>query len=234
MRSYRIEVGHQHGVKPGNIVGAIANEANIESKHIGRIEIYDDFSVLDLPADLPKDVMQHLKAVWVAGQQLKIRPDDHGEPVAEVPAARPKRPAKAAELPPPDVVEAVAPAKPKKDKRSDKDNAKSKFAVQSYRIEVGRQHNVTASAIVAAIAEQAHLEAKHVGRIDIHDNYSVLDLPEGMPMRIMEALKSARLAGQRLNISHVGAGLINTDPPAHPAKNDKAGKPGKKPAPRGR
>src|SRR5205807_741322 len=61
MQSYRIEVGHDHGVKPGNIVGAIANEANIDSKNIGRIEIYDDFSVLDLPADLPKEVLQHLK-----------------------------------------------------------------------------------------------------------------------------------------------------------------------------
>ena len=45
MRTYRIAVGHQHGVKPGNIVGAIANEANIESRFIGRIDIYDDYSI---------------------------------------------------------------------------------------------------------------------------------------------------------------------------------------------
>ncbi|RJG15468.1 DEAD/DEAH box helicase [Massilia cavernae] len=75
MGTFRIEVGHSHGVKPGNIVGAIANEANIESKYIGRIEIYDDFSTLDLPADLPPDVMDHLKKVWVAGQQLNITRD---------------------------------------------------------------------------------------------------------------------------------------------------------------
>ncbi|NYS35958.1 DbpA RNA binding domain-containing protein, partial [Streptococcus danieliae] len=43
MQTFRIEVGHQHGVKPGNIVGAIANEAGIDSKNIGRIEIYDDY-----------------------------------------------------------------------------------------------------------------------------------------------------------------------------------------------
>ncbi|HEX8957215.1 MAG TPA: DEAD/DEAH box helicase, partial [Burkholderiaceae bacterium] len=49
MQTFRIEVGHMHGVKPGNIVGAIANEANLDSKYIGRIEIYDDFSTLDLP-----------------------------------------------------------------------------------------------------------------------------------------------------------------------------------------
>jgi ATP-dependent RNA helicase DeaD len=75
MATYRIEVGHAHGVKPGNIVGAIANEAGIESRYIGRIEIYDDHSTLDLPADLPPDLVEHLKKVWVAGQQLNITRD---------------------------------------------------------------------------------------------------------------------------------------------------------------
>jgi ATP-dependent RNA helicase DeaD len=75
MGTYRIEVGHAHGVKPGNIVGAIANEAGIDSKFIGRIEIYDDYSTLDLPADMPPDVVDHLKTVWVAGQQLNITRD---------------------------------------------------------------------------------------------------------------------------------------------------------------
>jgi ATP-dependent RNA helicase DeaD len=75
MGTFRIEVGHAHGVKPGNIVGAIANEAGIESKYIGRIEIYDDYSTLDLPADMPPDLLDHLKKVWVAGQQLNITRD---------------------------------------------------------------------------------------------------------------------------------------------------------------
>jgi ATP-dependent RNA helicase DeaD len=75
MGTFRIEVGHAHGVKPGNIVGAIANEAGIESKYIGRIEIYDDYSTLDLPADMPPDLIDHLKTVWVAGQQLNITRD---------------------------------------------------------------------------------------------------------------------------------------------------------------
>lgn len=75
MATYRIEVGHVNGVKPGNIVGAIANEAGIDAKHIGRIEIYDDFTMLDLPADLPNDLLDHLKDVWVAGQQLCITRD---------------------------------------------------------------------------------------------------------------------------------------------------------------
>ncbi|UVW28061.1 DEAD/DEAH box helicase [Massilia sp. H6] len=85
MATFRIEVGHQHGVKPGNIVGAIANEANIPSKYIGRIEIYDDFSTLDLPDDMPPDLVSHLKTVWVAGQQLNITRD------GETPAAPSER-----------------------------------------------------------------------------------------------------------------------------------------------
>jgi ATP-dependent RNA helicase DeaD len=67
-------VGHDHQVKPGNIVGAIANEADIESKYIGRINIFDDYSTVDLPEGMPKELLYTLKKVWVAGQQLKISP----------------------------------------------------------------------------------------------------------------------------------------------------------------
>ncbi|MBC7452737.1 MAG: DEAD/DEAH box helicase [Massilia sp.] len=92
MGTFRIEVGHAHGVKPGNIVGAIANEAGIESKYIGRIEIYDDYSTLDLPADMPPDLIDHLKTVWVAGQQLNITRDGETPAVkkAGAPFAGPK------------------------------------------------------------------------------------------------------------------------------------------------
>jgi len=72
MERYRIEVGHAHGVKPANIVGAIANEAGLESRYIGRIDIQDDYSVLDLPEGMPDDTLTHLKKVWVSGQQLRI------------------------------------------------------------------------------------------------------------------------------------------------------------------
>jgi len=74
MKRFRLEVGHDHKVKPGNIVGAIANEADIDSKHIGRIEIHDDHSLVDLPDGMPKEVMNTLKKAWVSGQQLKISP----------------------------------------------------------------------------------------------------------------------------------------------------------------
>ena len=70
--TYRIEVGHDHDVQPGNIVGAIANEAGLDSKNIGRIDIHDDSSLIDLPEGMPKEVFTDLKKTWVAGQKLNI------------------------------------------------------------------------------------------------------------------------------------------------------------------
>ena len=87
METFRIEVGHQHGVKPANIVGAIANEAGLESRFIGRIDIHNDFSVLDLPQDMPQDVLTHLKKVWVSGQQLNMRRVEPGEDISQAPRA---------------------------------------------------------------------------------------------------------------------------------------------------
>ncbi|MEQ9463655.1 MAG: DEAD/DEAH box helicase [Haliea sp.] len=72
MERFRIEVGHDHGVKPGNIVGAIANEADIDSEHIGRIVIHDDHSTVDLPEGMPPEIFDHLRGVWVSGQRLNI------------------------------------------------------------------------------------------------------------------------------------------------------------------
>ena len=72
MVRYRIAVGRNHKVKPGNIVGAIANEAGLDSKHIGNISIQDDHSIVDLPEGMPKDIFDILRHTWVSGQKLKI------------------------------------------------------------------------------------------------------------------------------------------------------------------
>ncbi len=72
MERYRLEVGHEHKVKPGNIVGAIANEAGIESKHIGRINIFEEYSVVDLPEGMPKEILQHLRNTYVAGRKIHL------------------------------------------------------------------------------------------------------------------------------------------------------------------
>ena len=82
MTRYRIEVGHSHEVKPGNIVGAIANEGNIDSQFIGRIQIMDDHSFVDLPQGLSKDVIEKLRKARVAAQKLNL------SPATDKPAAR--------------------------------------------------------------------------------------------------------------------------------------------------
>jgi len=69
---FRIEVGYTHGVKPGNIVGAISNEAGLDGKYIGRIELYEDHSTVDLPEGMPREVLQVLKKAWVSGHQMRI------------------------------------------------------------------------------------------------------------------------------------------------------------------
>ncbi len=78
MASYRIEVGREHGVEPKHIVGAIANEAGLESKYIGHIKLFDTFSIVDLPEGIPADIFQHLKKIRVCGQIMDIKPDTGG------------------------------------------------------------------------------------------------------------------------------------------------------------
>lgn len=72
LERFRIEVGHTHEVKAANIVGAIANETGLDSQHIGRINILDEYTLIDLPQGMPKDIFNEMKKVWVSGQQLKI------------------------------------------------------------------------------------------------------------------------------------------------------------------
>jgi len=74
MSTYRIEVGRDHGVGPGNIVGAITNEADLNNSCIGKIRLHARFSTIDLPSDLSDDVLEHLQEVRVSGQALRISP----------------------------------------------------------------------------------------------------------------------------------------------------------------
>ena len=88
MERYRIEIGHADGVTPANIVGAIANEAGIDGKHIGGIAIEDAYSMVDLPVGMPREIYRHLKKVWICGKQLRI--SRLGEAPEALPEKRPK------------------------------------------------------------------------------------------------------------------------------------------------
>ena len=89
---FRIEVGKEHEVSANNIVGAIANEAGLDSQYIGRILIHDKYSTVDLPEGMPRDIFRALKKVWVSGRQLNIT--RMGEKKKAPSPSRKKRPAK--------------------------------------------------------------------------------------------------------------------------------------------
>ena len=75
LRSYRLEVGEYHGVQKGDIVGAIANEVGLDPRNMGKIRMFKDHTFIDLPKDMPREILEALKTVWVQGHQLNISVD---------------------------------------------------------------------------------------------------------------------------------------------------------------
>ncbi|MGV8897423.1 MAG: DEAD/DEAH box helicase [Rhodoglobus sp.] len=78
MSPYRIEVGKRHRVEPRQIVGALANEGGLSRDDFGHIQIRPDFSIVELPADLPSHVLGKLKDTRISGKLIEIRPDTRG------------------------------------------------------------------------------------------------------------------------------------------------------------
>lgn len=96
MTRFMVSVGYDDGLKPGNLVGAVANEGDLESKFIGHIEIFEQFAVIDLPAGMPTGTMSTLKKARVCGKILNLRPYKESEASKESSAApardaRPRR-----------------------------------------------------------------------------------------------------------------------------------------------
>jgi ATP-dependent RNA helicase DeaD len=78
--TFRIEVGYVHGVKPGNIVGAIANVAGLEGRQIGHVDIREDHTFVGLPRGMPDAIMRELSKTRVAGRMLQISTVSHVPP----------------------------------------------------------------------------------------------------------------------------------------------------------
>ncbi|MGM0629601.1 MAG: DbpA RNA binding domain-containing protein, partial [Pseudomonadota bacterium] len=74
--TYKIQVGREHGARPGDIVGAIANEASMDSKYIGQIQLFDNHSLVQLPKGMPKDIMHVLKKARVRQQPMGLELSD--------------------------------------------------------------------------------------------------------------------------------------------------------------
>ena len=75
LERYRLDVGRSHGVQVKNIVGAIANEADINSRFIGDIKLNDDYSTIELPKGMPEATLKHLEKVYVCKRPLNIKKD---------------------------------------------------------------------------------------------------------------------------------------------------------------
>jgi len=88
-QTYRLEVGKEHGARPGDIVGAIANEISLDSSYIGAINLHDKHSFVQLPKGMPEKSFTQLKRVQVRRQALAITVSDV-QPAAD----RPSRPRK--------------------------------------------------------------------------------------------------------------------------------------------
>jgi ATP-dependent RNA helicase DeaD len=84
MATYRIDVGKRHKVGPGAIVGAIANEGGLHRSDFGHIAIHGDFSLVELPAKLPRDTKKALERTRISGVLINLQPDRR-------PAGRPRR-----------------------------------------------------------------------------------------------------------------------------------------------
>ncbi|OOF43221.1 ATP-dependent RNA helicase [Rodentibacter rarus] len=72
MDLYRIEVGRMDGVEVRHIVGAIANEGDINSRYIGHIKLYDDYSTVELPQGMPKELLQQFGKTRVLNKQMRM------------------------------------------------------------------------------------------------------------------------------------------------------------------
>ena len=99
---------------------------------------------------------------------------------------------------------------------------KQAVRTETFRIEVGSVHEIGPGNIVGAIANEAGLDGAYIGRVDVRDDHSFVDLPEGMPREIFKTLKKTRLAGRELRISKVrrqDAGGTRSAAPKHPPRS---------------
>jgi ATP-dependent RNA helicase DeaD len=75
MATYRISVGKRHRIGPGAIVGAIANEGGLHRSDFGHITIRPDFSLVELPAKLPRKTLKALERTRISGVLINLQPD---------------------------------------------------------------------------------------------------------------------------------------------------------------
>ncbi|PPF71572.1 DEAD/DEAH box helicase [Rathayibacter sp. AY1E6] len=99
LASYRIEVGRRQRVEPRQIVGALANEGGLNRGDFGHIDIRPDFSIVELPADLPQHVLDRLADTRISGQLIELKPDRRPSRAGADRGGRPSGPSRSSERP---------------------------------------------------------------------------------------------------------------------------------------
>nr|WP_239020729.1 DEAD/DEAH box helicase [Nakamurella antarctica] len=89
-KRYRVAVGHNDGVRPAGIVGAITGEGGVNGRDLGKIDIYDNHSIVEISADLSPDAFSRISSAKVSGRELRIQADN-GAPSTEAPRSAPRR-----------------------------------------------------------------------------------------------------------------------------------------------
>ena len=72
---YRLAVGRRHKVEPRQIVGALANEGGLSREDFGQIDIRPEFTLVELPADLPGATLDKLSGTRIGGKLIEMRLD---------------------------------------------------------------------------------------------------------------------------------------------------------------
>ena len=91
LATYRIAVGKRHKVGPGSIVGAIANEGGLHRSDFGHITIKPDFSLVELPAKLPRETLKALEKTRISGVLINLQPDRSPDKNRRGPRSAPRR-----------------------------------------------------------------------------------------------------------------------------------------------
>ncbi|HEY3850479.1 MAG TPA: DEAD/DEAH box helicase [Steroidobacteraceae bacterium] len=191
-----IERATRQRIEPMNLPTADAVNARRIAKFKARIV---EAAALD-ESKRYRPILEQLEA------ETDLAPIDIAAALASLAQTTPLLLAGAAEGPRPEVLRPAsrADAAPRRDHAPGRDDVPRRAGrTETFRIEVGSVHEIKAGNIVGAIANEAGLDGAYIGRVDIREDHSFVELPEGMPREIFKTLKKTRLAGRELRITKV-------------------------------
>ena len=69
-----INIGKKKGVRPGDILGAIAGESSISGDLVGAIDVHDQYTFVEVPKEVAKDVMYGMRHAKIKGKSVSMEP----------------------------------------------------------------------------------------------------------------------------------------------------------------